>query len=338
MTPRQLRRVERDARYIPATASAVSRVLVQLSNPQTQQRLLDTIRQWRRQEEEEEEAITSTTTALKNHHGPALFGGGDGQVLLDQQHVPLVVDQASIASLIEKRLTQAIQNAEESRKPVKRRAPSGGGDGLSKKGRKKSKEEETYGDLEDQKEEIEDNDNDNDDDEVDHSSREKENDNASYRSPAPDGLSKKGRKKSKEEETYGDLEDQKEEIEDDVDSSREEENDNASYRSPAPAGLSKKGRKKSKEEEGYGDLEDQKEDDVDSSREEENDNASYRSESEQLLTEENPASRQSQSFRQDSDTSVSSVEQESVGKRLGNVLAAKISAKSEQVESDDEWW
>lgn len=109
----------------------------------------------------------------------------------------------------------------------------------------------------------------------------------------------------------------------------------------APGGLSKKGRK-CKEEEGYGELEDHSEqklneDADDSPLEEESDNASFRSESEQLLIE-NPASRQSQSFSEDSATSVSSVEQESVGKRLRNALAVKITAESEEAGSDDEWW
>lgn len=219
LTPRQLRRVEREARYIPATASAVSCVLVKLSNPHTQERLLDTIRQWRQQE----------ATALNGPLGLGLVGGG-GQV--DQQLVPL--EQASIASLIEKRLKQAIQNAEESRKPAKR-----GPGGPCKKGRK-FKEEEGYGNLDD------------------HSDQEKN---------------------------------------EDVDASKQEE------------------------------------------EEEDNDSASYRSESEQS-PKGNPASRQSQSSsREDSSISVSSVEHESVGKRLRNVIAGKITAELEEAaESDDEWW
>jgi hypothetical protein len=175
--------------------------LSKLSNPQTQEHLLDIIRQW------QQEATAS--------NGP--LGGQD------DQHVPL--QQASIESLIEERLKQAIKNAEELRKPAKR-APS-------KKGRK-SKEEEGYGDLDD------------------HSDQEEK-------------------------------------------------------------------------------------EDVGSSKEEENDNASYRWESEQP-PKENQASRQSQSSREDSATSVSSVEQESIEKRLQNVLAAKLTAEPEEVESDDEWW
>jgi hypothetical protein len=205
LTPRQLRRVEREARYVPATATAVSCVLSKLSNPHTQERLFDIIRQWR------QEATAS--------NGPL-----DGQV---DRHVPL--EQASIATLIEKRLKQAIQNAEEARKPAKR-APGG----LSKKGRK-SNEEEGYGDLDDHSDEKGNKDDD--------SSKEEEKDKASSRSESdrmpkensPSRQSQSWRESSassEEEEGYADLDDHSDQKENkDADSSKEEENDNASYSS-----------------------------------------------------------------------------------------------------------
>jgi hypothetical protein len=97
LTPQQLRRVEREARYVPAVAWALSSILCKTEDNEFQERLLTRIGSWREQPAESQQSALG-----------ALLGSGS-----------LLAVETSISPLLEQRLKLSVAKAEEARKEVR---------------------------------------------------------------------------------------------------------------------------------------------------------------------------------------------------------------------------